>query len=174
MKKLFNKLNVLALTLIFVGTFGASWAFAEKAVELPDGSKIPLPATCAICGMKSQDEAGIHGALVFSSGKVIPFDTTSELFKYWLSPETFGFKASDVKKAFVIDHESGKFVDAQKEVYVMGSKVHAVMGPEMYAFSNKAAAEKFIGDSKDKKLLAFSEVSLKDVTTKKKMLKMKH
>ncbi len=49
-----------------------------------------------------------------------------------------------------------------------------MMGPEMSAFSKKEEAEKFASGAVDKKVLAFSEVSLQDVGPKKKVLKLKH
>ncbi|MGC8605664.1 MAG: nitrous oxide reductase accessory protein NosL [Desulfomonilaceae bacterium] len=174
MKKTFRRLTIMVFVTIFVGIAGQVSAFANKIVELPDGSKIPVPTSCAVCGMKIQDETDIHGALVFSSGKVVPFDSISELFRYSLSPDTFGFKPADLKKAFVVDHDSKKFVEAKDAVYVIGSDSQGMMGPEMHAFSNKSSAEKFVADAKDKKILVFSQVSLQDVGSKKKTLKMKH
>lgn len=174
MKKTFQRLAIVIFVTIFVGTVGLISAFADKAVELPDGSKIAIPTNCAICGMKIQDEADLHGALVFSDGKIVPFDSISELFRYLLSPETFGFTPKDLKKTFVLDHDSKKFIEAKDAVYVLGPDMAQMMGPQMEAFSNKEDAEKFIAGAKDKKVLAFSQVSLQDVASKKKMLKMKH
>ncbi len=165
---------VLVIGVLVVMLSAPVYSNATQNVELPDGSKIQLPFSCPICEMKVEANTGVLGALVFANGKVVAFDNISELFRYLLSPDTFGFTPKDLKKAFVLDHDSKKFIEAKDAVYVIGPEMAHMMGREMEAFSNKAAAEKFIGGNNDKKILAFSEVSLKDVAPKKKMLKMKH
>ncbi|MCL5122910.1 MAG: nitrous oxide reductase accessory protein NosL [Deltaproteobacteria bacterium] len=165
---------VLVIGVLVVMLSAPVYSNATQNVELPDGSKIQLPFSCPICEMKVEANIGVLGALVFANGKVVAFDNISELFRYLLSPDTFGFTPKDLKKAFVLDHDSKKFIEAKDAVYVIGPEMAHMMGREMEAFSNKAAAEKFIGGNNDKKILAFSEVSLKDVAPKKKMLKMKH
>lgn len=165
---------VLVIGVLVVMLSAPVYSNATQNVELPDGSKIQLPFSCPICEMKVEANKGVLGALVFANGKVVAFDNISELFRYLLSPDTFGFTPKDLKKAFVLDHDSKKFIEAKDAVYVIGPEMAHMMGREMEAFSNKAAAEKFIGGNNDKKILAFSEVSLKDVAPKKKMLKMKH
>ncbi len=165
---------VLVIGVLVVMLSAPVYSNATQNVELPDGSKIQLPFSCPICEMKVEANTGVLGALVFANGKVVAFDNISELFRYLLSPDTFGFTPKDLKKAFVLDHDSKKFIEAKDAVYVIGPEMAHMMGREMEAFSNQAAAEKSLRGKNDKKILAFSEVSLKDVAPKKKMLKMKH
>ncbi len=165
---------VLVIGVLVVMLSAPVYSKATQNVELPDGSKIQLPVSCPVCEMRIEASTGVLGALVFANGKVVPFDNISELFRYLLSPDTFGFTPKDLKKAFVLDHDSKKFIEAKDGVYVLGPEMAQMMGREMEAFSNKAAAEKFMAGAKDKKVLAFPQVSLQDVGPKKKTLKMKH
>ncbi len=165
---------VLVIGILVLMLSAPVYSIANQNVELPDGSKIQLPVSCPVCEMKIETNTGVLGALVFANGKVVAFDNISELFRYLLSPDTFGFNPKDLKKAFVLDHDSKKFIEAKDAVYVIGPEMVHMMGKEMEAFSNKVSAEKFMDGAKNKKMLAFSEVSLKDVAPKKNMLKMKH
>ena len=173
MQNAFRKF-VLVTGMLLVMLSGPVYSNATQIIELPDGSKIQLPVSCPVCEMKIEANTGVLGALVFANGKVVAFDNISELFRYLLSPDTFGFTPKDLKKAFVLDHDSKKFIEAKDAAYVLGPDMAQMMGPQMEAFSNKTDAEKFIAGAKDEKVLAFSQVSLQDVGSKKKMLKMKH
>jgi nitrous oxide reductase accessory protein NosL len=123
--------------------------------------------------MKIESDSAVLGALVFADGKVVLFDNISEFFRYLLSPQTFGFDTNNIKKSFVVDHESKKFIDPKDSFYVIGPETVPMMGPEMNAFSKKEEAEKFASGAADKKVLAFSEVSLQDVGPRKKVLRLK-
>jgi nitrous oxide reductase accessory protein NosL len=152
----------------------ASYSNAAQEVALPDGSKVELPAICPICEMKIESDSGVLGALVFTEGKVVLFDNISEFFRYLLSPQTFGFDPNKIKKSFVVEHESKKFIDPKDSFYVIGPETVPMMGLEMNAFSKKEEAENFASGAADKKVLAFSEVSLQDVRPRKKVLRLKH
>ncbi|MFH0958834.1 MAG: nitrous oxide reductase accessory protein NosL [Pseudomonadota bacterium] len=164
---------VVTVMAMFLLAGASSYLNAAQDVALPDGSKVQLPVTCPVCEMKIESDSAVLGALVFADGKVVLFDNISEFFRYLLSPQTFGFDTNNIKKSFVVDHESKKFIDPKASFYVIGPETVPMMGPEMNAFSKKEEAEKFAGAA-DKKVLAFSEVSLQDVGPKKKVLKLKH
>lgn len=174
MKKTLQRLTFTISVAAIVTVGAALYAYSAQNVELPDGSKIELPVTCPVCEMKIESDDGIRGALVFSGGKVVVFDHVAEFFRYLLSPDTFGFTPKDLKKAFVLDHDSKKFIEAKDAIYAVGPEIDPMMGPQMEAFSKREDAEKFVSGTKGEKILAFSQVSLQDVGPKKKMLKMKH
>jgi nitrous oxide reductase accessory protein NosL len=167
-----QRLVVTMLTMFLVAG-ASSHLNAAQEVALPDGSKVQLPVICPVCEMKIESDSAVLGALVFADGKVVLFDNISEFFSYLLSPQTFGFDTNNIKKSFVVDHESKKFIDPKDSFYVIGPETVPMMGPEMNAFSKKEKAEKFASGAADKKVLAFSEVSLQDVGPRKKVLRLK-
>jgi len=169
---LLRSVSVIGFLFLLVGTEACS--FAAQSVQTPDGSKIELPATCPVCEMKIASESDLNAAIVFADGKVVPFDKISDFFRYLLAPDTFGLEPKNIKKTFVLDHGSKKLIEPKDAVFVLGVETVPMMGPEMEAFSIKEDAEKFVSGAKDKKILAFSQVSLQDVAPKKKMMKMKH
>ena len=164
---------VVTVMAMFLVAGASSYLNAAQDVALPDGSKVQLPVTCPVCEMKIESDSAVLGALVFTDGKVVLFDNISEFFRYLLSPQTFGFDTNNIKKLFVVDHESKKFIDPKDSFYVIGPETVPMMGPEMNAFSKKEEAEKFLSGAADKKVLAFSEVSLQDVGPRKKVLRLK-
>jgi len=169
---LLRSVSVIGLLFFVFGTAG--YTYTAQSVETPDGSKIELPATCPVCEMKIASDSDLRAAIVFADGKVVPFDKISDFFRYLLAPDTFGFDPKNIKKTFVLEHESKKLIEPKDAVFVLGAETAPMMGPEMEAFLKKEDAEKFVSDAKDKKVLAFSQVSLQDVAPKKKMMKMKH
>ncbi len=158
---------------IFLVAGASSYLNAAQEVALPDGLKVELPVICPVCEMKIESDSAVLGALVFADGKVVLFDNISEFVRYLLSPQTFGFDPDKIKKSFVVEHESKKFIDPKDSFYVVGPATVPMMGPEMNAFSKKEEAEKFASGAADKKVLAFSEVSLQDVGPRKKVLRLK-
>ena len=164
---------VVTVMAMFLVAGASSYLNASQEIALPDGSRVQLPVICPVCEMKIESDSAVLGALVFADGKVVLFDNISEFFRYLLSPQTFGFDTNNIKKSFVVDHESKKFIDPKDSFYVIGPETVPMMGPEMNAFSKKEEAEKFASGAADKKVLAFSEVSLQDVGPRKKVLRLK-
>ncbi|MEW6352263.1 MAG: nitrous oxide reductase accessory protein NosL [Thermodesulfobacteriota bacterium] len=153
------------------------WNLSATAatVDLPDGSKLDTSADCPVCHMKVDSNPVGSAAVVFKDGKVVGFDGTADLFKYFLDPKKHGFDPANIKSVFVTDYGSKKFVDAKTSFFVVGSEVKGLMGPDPLAFGKKEDAEKFKADHKGQKVLAFGEVTIKDVeSAKKKKLKMDH
>lgn len=145
---------------------------SAATVDLPDGSKLDLSQTCPVCDMKLESgELGV-AAIVFEDGKVVGFDAAGDLFRYYFTHEKYHADSAKIKNAYVTDYGTKKLIDAKQATYVLGAKLKAVMGPEAFPFADKAAAEKFKSDHNGKKIASFSEVSLEDLTVKKKTLKM--
>lgn len=162
---------MVTITLLVSGS--ANYLTAAQDLELPDGSRVQLPVTCPVCEMKIESDSAVMGASVFADGKVVLFDNISEFLRYLLSPQTFGFEMKNIKRSFVLEHHSDKFIEAKDAFYVIGPEVTAVMGPETFALSDREAADKIASGSRDKKVLAFHEVSLQDVSPRKKILRLK-
>lgn len=163
---------LVAVALFVTALFAVNAAAAT--VGLPDGSKLDLSVPCPVCGMKPEESKLGPAAAVFKDGKVVGFDAPGDMFRYVLDPKKYGFEAGNVKDLFVTEHGTKNFIDAKKALYVVGSDVTGDMGPEVVPFSKKEDAEKFKSEHHGKNVASYVQITLEDVTSKKKMLKMKH
>lgn len=163
--------TVLAVALLATAPIIAS---ATQAVDLPDGSKLDLGATCPVCGMKLESSTLGPAAVVFQDGKVVGFHSAGHMFEYILAPVKYSISTGNIKNVFVTDHGTNKFMDANQAFFVVGSDVQGSMGPDLVAFSKKEDAEKFSTEHKGKRVAAYTEVTAADVKSAKKMLKMEH
>jgi len=167
LRNIFPAAAALVATMMMAGTAMAA------TVDLPDGSKLDLSTTCPICNMKLEGSTLGPAAVVFKDGKVVGFDGTGDMFRYVLDPKKHGFNPSDIKHLYVTEHGSRNFVDAKTSLYVVGSDVAGDMGPEVVPFSKKEEAEKFKADHHGKAVATYVQITLDDLKSKKKMLKMK-
>jgi nitrous oxide reductase accessory protein NosL len=149
-------------------------AVAAQTVDLPDGSKLDLSASCPVCGMKLEDSKIGPAAVVLKDGKVVGFDSTGDMFRYVLAPDKYSFDAGNIKNIFVSEYGTKKFIDAKQAFFVLGSDVEASMGSEVVPFSKKEDAEKFSSEHKGKRVAQYAAVTGDDVKAQKKMLKMEH
>jgi copper chaperone NosL len=143
-------------------------------VDLPDGSKLDLSAACPICNMKLEGSTLGPAAVVFKDGKVIGFDGTGDMFRYVLDPAKHNIDSANIKALFVTEHGTKNFIDAKAAMYVAGSDVTGDMGPEVVPFAKKEDAEKFLKDHHGKTVASYVQITMDDLKSKKKMLKMKH
>lgn len=169
-----NLRRLIPVVVTLVATIVLSGTGMAATVDLPDGSKLDLTVACPVCGMKLENSTLGPAAVVFKDGKVIGFDGTGDMFRYVLDPKKYGFNPSDVKHLFVTEHGTKNFFDAKTASYVVGSDVAGDMGPEVVPFSKKEDAEKFMADHHGKTVATYVQITLEDLKSKKKMLKMKH
>jgi nitrous oxide reductase accessory protein NosL len=166
--------DVILLTVaLIVATFLPANA-AAATVDLPGGAKLDLTVPCPVCGMKPETSKLGPAAAVFKDGKVVGFDAAGDMFRYVLDPKKYGFDSANIKDLFVTEYGAKNFIDAKKAFYVVGSDVVGDMGPEVVPFSKKENAEKFKSEHHGKNVAAYVQITLDDVTSKKKLLKMKH
>ena len=117
-----------ALVLI-IGTAAAG--AAEKDIE-----KIP---SCQYCGMDRQKFGSTRMLVEYENGTAI--GTCSIHCAAVDLAQSIG---KQIKTLWVADHGSGKLVDAEKAVWVVGAGVPGVMAAKSrVAFAEKAAAEAF-------------------------------
>lgn len=149
--------------------------FAVATVlDLPDGSKLDVSATCPVCSMKVETSSLGPAAVVFNDGKVVGFDTAGDLFRYVLEAGKYSLDPKNIKSIFVTEYGTKNFIDAKAAFFVVGSDLQGSMGPEVGAFSKKEDAETFKKEHKGKDVVSQSKISLEDLKSKKKMLKMQH
>jgi copper chaperone NosL len=147
-------------------------SMAAQAVDLPDGSKLDLSTSCPVCNMKLEESKAGVAAVVFKDGKVVGFDSAGDMFRYVRAPVKYSISTGNIKKMFVTEHGTKKFMDAEQAFFVVGSEVQAGMGAEVVPFSKKEDAEKFNSEHKGKRVASYAEVTADDVKSQKKMLKM--
>ncbi|HMK33654.1 MAG TPA: nitrous oxide reductase accessory protein NosL [Desulfomonilaceae bacterium] len=143
-------------------------------VDLPDGSKLDLSAPCPVCTMKVETSSLGPAAVVFTDGKVVGFDTAGDLFRYVLEADKHTVDAKNIKNVFITEYGTKNFVDGKKAFFVVGSDLQGSMGPEIAGFSKKEDAESFKTEHKGKSVVSYSQITLEDLKSKKKMLKMQH
>jgi copper chaperone NosL len=148
-------------------------AWAANMADLPDGTKLDLDSSCPVCNMKLQGSPLGYAALVFKDGKVVGFDGPGDLLRYLLDPGKHGFDAANVKDLYVCEYGTRKFIDGKTAFFVVGADISGMMGPEVAPFAKKEDAEKFNSEHHGKSVVAYTDVKLDDLKSKKKMLKMK-
>jgi nitrous oxide reductase accessory protein NosL len=167
----------LAAVLIVVALW--SPARADESVQLPNGSKLNLSATCPVCGMKvGGDMAGTASyaykdgrlvgfagaaAAVFKDGSVVGFEGARCLFIYNTIPKRFGIDVANIFQRYVTDFNTQKFIDAKNAVLVLGSRIKGPMGHELVAFSTLPEVEKFKDEFDGKRIVDLHTVGIKDV-----------
>jgi copper chaperone NosL len=166
--------RILLVTLAIVAFAWVPVSAIAAVVDLPDGSKLDLATLCPVCNMKAETSSLGPAALVFNDGKVVGFDTAGDLFRYLLDSGKFGFEPKNVKNIFVTEFGTKKFIDAKTAFFVVGSDLQGSMGPEVAAFAKKEDAEAFKTEHKGKNVANHSQITLDDLKSKKKMLKMQH
>ena len=80
-----KNLLCIALALVIVAS-APLISVAAQTVDLPDGSKLDLTASCPVCNMKLEDSKLGVAAVVFKDGKVVGFDSAGDMFRYVLLP----------------------------------------------------------------------------------------
>jgi copper chaperone NosL len=149
-------------------------AWAADMADLPNGSKVDLSQPCPVCNMKAGSGALGYGAVVFKDGKVVGFDGPGDMFRYFLDPAKYKFDPAHITHLYVTEYGSPKLLDAKTAFFVVGSDFTGPMGPDAAPFATKEAAEKFKTEHQGRAVVAFSEIQLSDLASKKKMLKMDH
>jgi copper chaperone NosL len=164
----------LLVSFVIIAFAWSPMSAVAAVVDLPDGSKLDLYTACPVCNMKAETSSLGPAALVFNDGKVVGFDTAGDLFRYLLEPGKYSFDPKNVKNIFVTEFGTKKFIDAKTAFFVVGSDLQGSMGPEVAAFAKKEDAEAFKTEHKGKNIVPHSQITLDELKSKKKMLKMQH
>ncbi|MDQ7781865.1 MAG: nitrous oxide reductase accessory protein NosL [Desulfomonilaceae bacterium] len=149
-------------------------SIAAEMLDLPDGTKVDLVATCPVCGMtvggpegegvtityRKGRVVGFGGvaATVFRDGKVVGFDGARCLFVYNSIPSRFEVDVADMTHQYVTDFVTKKMIEVERAFLVLGSDVKGRMGYEMIPFTNKGDAEKFASEHNGKWIVQLQSV----------------
>jgi nitrous oxide reductase accessory protein NosL len=182
-----GKLVAAVLSMVLLTAVSLSKGWAEGFLDLPNGSKLDLAATCPVCGMvvggglessatyayRDGHLTGFGGAAasVFKDGKVVGFEGTRCLFIYNSIPKRFGINVEDIVHRYVTDFNTKKLIEVDKAVLVLGSPIMGFMGHDLIAFSTREEAEKFKAQYGGKRIVEHGIVGIADVDRPTRPLK---
>lgn len=109
--------------------------------------EVPADARCPVCGMYPARQRNWAAQVIFADGAAQFLDSPLSLFHFLQHVERYapGRHASDIVATYVSDQQSGQWLDADKAIYVHGSRL---LGPmragNLPAFADRQQAQRFI------------------------------
>lgn len=114
-----------------------------SGLGLLEARPVPPDARCPVCGMYAARFPRWAAQIIFADGATHFFDSPVDLFMFLAEPARFD-SARAVAALHVTDFDSGRWLDARRAVFVLGSKARGQMrGPDLPAFADTTAAEAF-------------------------------
>ena len=135
-----------------------------NAADHPAPKIIPEEMSCGVCGMYPAKYIKWQSQIIFTDGSMVPFDGCKDMFKFILNMSEYDHKHSrdNITAIWVKDFESGEWLDGNKAVYVIGSKMMGPMGVELIPFSNKTNAMKF-KSANEGMIKTLADISMEDI-----------
>jgi copper chaperone NosL len=86
--------------------------------------------------------------IYYKDGTKLMFESPTDMFAYYLSPEAFNTDAvhrdpANIERITVKDYQTKQAIDARQATLVVKSKVEGPMGPELLPFAKREDAEAF-------------------------------
>lgn len=142
MQNTFKITTLLLPLLLLVGIFTP-----VGGTTLPGKEPIDIGAdvSCGKCGMYPAKYPDWQTQVIFTDGKMVPFDGCKCMFGYLMNMAQYDphHSAQDVAAIWVRDHNTGEWINARDAHFVVGSDVMGPMGKELIPFGTSAAAENF-------------------------------
>lgn len=166
----------LGATIVVVGCLDQN-----ETTAIPASTSIGDEAVCSVCGMLIAGSFGPNGQVVYDgeyssdSSDFVFYDSVRELYF-----DVFAQEAHQIESVveYVTDYAtvetatetydgrtyisgytgSDSFVKSTDAVFVIQSKVHGAMGPELIPFSDESMAQSFI-DTYDGQIISREEVT---------------
>jgi copper chaperone NosL len=137
-----------------------------SGLGLLEARPVPPDARCPVCGMYPARFPRWAAQIIFADGATHFFDSPVDLFMFLAEPARFDSarfdsarfdsarfdsarfdsarSGADPAALHVADFDSGRWLDARRAVFVLGSSVRGPMrGPDLPAFADATAAEAF-------------------------------
>jgi nitrous oxide reductase accessory protein NosL len=137
-------------------------AVASFAGEAEEGTAARR-TKCPVCGMFVAPYVDWNATIAFSDSFSAIFDGSKDMFKYYLDIRKYA-PARDkdmITSITVKDYFSKEDIDARKAYYVIWGDVYGPMGHEPIPFAKEADAKKFLKKHHGKKVLRFTDITLK-------------
>ena len=151
---------LLWLSVLAAGAPPGKGPVSAAVVSVP----APRPADrCPVCGMFVAKYPQWVATVVWRGGPAVHFDGAKDLFKYLLQLPKYasGRSPSEIEAVAVTEFYDVRRIDAREAHYVVGSDVLGPMGRELVPFATLAAAEEFARDHRGRRILRFTEVTLR-------------
>jgi nitrous oxide reductase accessory protein NosL len=118
---------------------------ASAAVK-PPPQVIPEQAACGVCGMYPARFLRWQAEIIFTDGRMVPFDGPKDMFKYLFKMAEYdkGHTRADVAAIWVRNYSDGNWLDGEAAFFVIGSSVTGPMGRELVPLANGVIAKEFI------------------------------
>ena len=138
-------LFIAALLALAAGCIGSSHNKHSTDASANGPLVIPADTSCGVCGMFPAKYPMWQTQIVFSDGKMVPFDGAKDMFKYLLMMGKYdkAHARKDVAAIWVKDFSNGSWFNAEKATFVVASKQMGPMGKELIPFENPKDAEAF-------------------------------
>lgn len=132
---------LLSLVLLLFLLTPVSWAAQNEKGPMDIGGDL----SCGKCGMLPAQYPEWQTQVIFSDGKMVPFDGCKCMFGYLMNMTEYDphHTAQDVAAIWVRDYDSGKWINARDAHYVVGSDAMGPMGKELIPFGTADVAENF-------------------------------
>ena len=148
--------RVIAVFLICIGMAAAEGTFQPKVLLLEQNATDPvyqLP-------LKQYEKWLCEAEL--KNGKRVQFVSVKAMMQVYQHQDYFirhGFLKTGIKTLYVQDYLDGQRVDAQKAVYLFGSRVVGPHGDDLIPFASQAHAKLFMMKHGGTKILPFEKLS---------------
>ena len=120
---------------------------------------------CIICKMYPARYPQFKNQVRTKDGKVYHFCSTQCLFAFLKDSAKHAKTEAKPMMIWVVDYPSGAWIGAKTAYYVVGSKAQGPMGPEAFAFDNKADAQAF-AKKEGGEVLSMEEVTIDKIMGK--------
>ncbi len=152
--------------LIFVIFLAVLFSAAGAWAGDPAGKGVAAPSPgardkCPVCGMFVSKYPDWVASMADQKGKVFFFDGVKDLYKFYFTPEKYGYKENPGawQNIFVTDYYDIRPIAGRTAFYVIGSDVYGPMGKELIPFAKKEDAQEFLQDHGGTRIISFDEVT---------------
>ena len=138
-------------------------AMAGSGISAADAPRPTRKDKCPVCGMFVYKYPDWTAAIVFRDDVRVFFDGAKDLFKYYLNFPKYNPSRTpaDVARIYVTEYYRMEPIDARKAYFVAGSDVYGPMGHELIALATEADARQFMKDHRGRRILGFSQITLR-------------
>jgi len=112
---------------------------------------------CPVCGMYLHYYPTWVSRITYPKGESYSFDGVKDMMKFYFNNK------EGIVDILVQDYYTLKTIDAKSAFFVIGSDVYGPMGNEFIPFEDEKSAKTFSLEHKGKKIIKFSQITLKMV-----------
>ncbi len=105
---------------------------------------------CPVCGMQVNAGDPWAAEIRYSDGTKLMFESPGDMLAFYTSPTRYSVKdwlkeKGNIKKLLLKDYNTREQIDATNAALVVKSNIDGPMGPDVFPFNTREAAELFAG-----------------------------